>query len=80
MIRILSAIGAIALIIAGVMMMTQQGMFADSVKFDPFGDSGQWSNRENAQAWVTGEMDGSTPGITPSSVIIPPPPSCRHSH
>lgn len=36
MIRILSAIGAIALIIAGVMMMTQQGMFADSVKFDPF--------------------------------------------
>ncbi len=55
MIRILSAIGAIALIIAGVMMMTQQGMFAQDLKFDKYADDLKYTNvNKNASISISG--------------------------
>lgn len=78
MLRVLLAIIAIACIVSGTMLVTQQGLFADNISFDPWGDSSQWSNKQNPDAKVSVNIGKGGPKN--QSTVFVPPPQTRHSH
>ncbi|PID83954.1 hypothetical protein CSB09_03500 [Candidatus Gracilibacteria bacterium] len=55
--RIFLALVALALIVFGVMLMTQQGILAQNITFDSSEGTSQWTNNQNAQVDINGDTN-----------------------